>query len=94
VIRWKMVDINIEGRKEDVLVVEYTDGPFVCYWVKLGGLIDATVREHYGPYIVGIGAKKYAAEIKKAIWDFQYGFKYGNLEVIKGGRIHDKNANH
>jgi hypothetical protein len=88
-IRWGMVEIELEGRKEDALVVKYIDEPFVCYWVKLGGLIDATVREHYGPYIVGIGAKKYKYEIEEAIRIFNNGYlseRNEPFKLIKGGR--------
>jgi hypothetical protein len=94
-IQWRMVEVDVEGRKEEVLVVAYIDGPFTCFWVKLGGLIDVTVREHYGPYIVGIGAKKYEREVREAIRIFHCSTQMVcTLKVIKGGKKHDQNTHH
>lgn len=85
-MNWGVIKLNIPLSGSDtfnVVVAELYEEEhtrYKTYWVKCGGLIDATVRP-VGVEITGIGAKNYREEIREAIDIFQHQLLRHKIEI-------------
>lgn len=77
---------NIRVDDFDFVIVKLKDFPSYAYWVKCGNVINCVTRSDGNYTAYGVGAKKFARTIIKAIYEFNYcSNEDDSLKVIDGG---------
>jgi len=77
----------LDGVETNINVVEYERGVFKEYWIKLGDLINAIYRPNNHSMSIGVGAKKFAKEIKDIVYRYQLARE--NLEYAESNTESD-----